>query len=363
MEILFIASLPPPINGQAYVTDVLLVAMQTKHRVTVINTAKELSDSRYFLLSRSLKTFNLLFKVWKNRRKVDAIYITISESLLGNIRDIFTYLCFASTLSNVIIHLHGGSIKKELWDKNVLLYKVNRIILKKIGGVIISGESHREIFAKIIPQKKLHLFPNFAPKHMFISDHELNLQKDTTPLRILYLSSLREKKGYQDLLEAIFNIPENVRKRLQVDFAGAFRFGEKRDKFLSRVATCDQIRYHGIVSEKQKKKLFAEAHIFCFPSKYFEGQPISILEAYASGCVVLTTCPGGIRDIFINNINGYEIQADDPKSISDKIEYCLANPDKIESLSSFNRKVAKTKYKEDFFTTSIIKTIEKMILF
>jgi glycosyltransferase involved in cell wall biosynthesis len=63
--------------------------------------------------------------------------------------------------------------------------------------------------------------------------------------------------------------------------------------------------YHGdssaciIVDGPGKKNLFSEAHIFCLPTYYpYEGQPIAILEAFASGCVVITTNHSGISDFF-----------------------------------------------------------------
>ena len=61
---------------------------------------------------------------------------------------------------------------------------------------------------------------------------------------------------------------------------------------------------------EKKRRLFAEAHVFCLPTyySYYEGQPISILEAYASGCVVITTDHGGICDIFKDKINGFRVE-------------------------------------------------------
>ena len=69
------------------------------------------------------------------------------------------------------------------------------------------------------------------------------------------------------------------------------------------------------MTEEEKRALFSSAHIFCLPTAYFEGQPVSILEAYASGCVVVTTGQSGIRDIFKDYINGFEIEVNEPKSI------------------------------------------------
>lgn len=54
-----------------------------------------------------------------------------------------------------------------------------------------------------------------------------------------------------------------------------------------------------------KLDLFVESHVFVLPTYYlFEGQPIGIIEAYAAGCVVVTTRHSNICDIFSGSING-----------------------------------------------------------
>ena len=59
----------------------------------------------------------------------------------------------------------------------------------------------------------------------------------------------------------------------------------------------------------QKKDLYSNAHIFCLPTYYpWEGQPFCILEAYAAGCVVITTNHSGISQVFKDGINGIEVE-------------------------------------------------------
>ena len=68
------------------------------------------------------------------------------------------------------------------------------------------------------------------------------------------------------------------------------------------------------VEGEEKRNLLKQSHIFCLPTFHkFEGQPISILEAYASGCIVLTTANGGINEIFKNGTNGFLVNMDKPE--------------------------------------------------
>jgi len=315
-----------------------------------------------FSLSRVVEVIQMIAKVIKHQKYSDVIYITISESFFGNLKDLMIYLACYNRLRTLLIHLHGGSIEKDLWKKKRLLYTVNKFFIKKLGGVIISGSTHRGIFKNIIDSGCIHTVQNFAPNYMFISKNRATNKFNTlNPLRILYVSSLRDKKGYLDLYKSFFDLNETIKNRIKIDFAGAFEIEEDKINFLDKISGIEQMQYHGVIDIHQKTELFSKAHIFCLPTRYFEGQPISILEAYASGCAVLTTGLGGIKDIFIDRKNGYKIQANNAESISLKIEYCFSNPEELKKMALQNRNSALMKYQEKTYISSIIDIIETIV--
>lgn len=362
MSILFIAPLPPPTHGQSYVSKVLLDDLQKEWSVRLINTSKANSKHLFGSIVRSFGVIRILFDVWKYRKMNQAIYITISESLGGNIKDLLTYLLLFKDLSRIIIHLHGGSIKKELWDKRPLLFKINKYFIKKFGAAIISGPSHNQVFIDIIDAEKIHVIPNFSPDHMFIEEKDLNLKfKNIDPIKVLYISGMRNKKGYIDLYNSFANLPVSIKNKVQIDFAGAFESEVEKSNFLNTIIDKNQIQYHGVVDESTKQRLYFQSHVFCLPTKYLEGQPISLLDAYASGCLVLTTGLGGIKDIFEDGTNGFVIQEGDSNSISSMIEFCILSQDKLKTIAFENRKLAFAKYKKHFYTSSLIKVFKTII--
>ncbi|WP_427042082.1 glycosyltransferase [Fusobacterium sp. SB021] len=94
--------------------------------------------------------------------------------------------------------------------------------------------------------------------------------------------------------------------------------------------------------------------VFILPS-WDEGQPISILEAYVTGCAVITDENiGGIGDIFQNEINGISCTARDVENIYLAIE-------KIKD----DNKFIKDNYWygiENFKKENFVRRIEKIIL-
>jgi glycosyltransferase involved in cell wall biosynthesis len=363
MRILLIAPLPPPISGHSLASEVLLDDLSKSHNVEVVNLSWDCSTNGRAVSNRVFEVAKILTHVWRKRKDPGVIYFTISESLLGNVKDLLIYLVCWKSLSKMYIHLHGGSIKRLLFDRHTLLSYLNKTFIQRLAGVIISGEAHLPIFNQIIPQKKIHIVPNFASNDLFVSEEQIieKFSKDQ-PLRILYLSGLERKKGYTELADAYLKLDGKLKGSIQIDFAGRFYDSEADKKvFLEKINGAGQIHYHGVIDNSQKRKFFLDAHIFCLPTTHLEGQPISILEAYASGCVVLTTCPPGILDVFTAGVNGFGIRNGSADSIKMALEKVFENPKGLLKIAINNRRTAGEKYRTTSFNARLRAIIETPI--
>lgn len=356
MKILFIAPIPPPITGHSLVSDLLYKDLNKDNHVELVNLSKGGVSVGIGFISRILEIFSILKEIRSKKTNVDKIYFTISESFLGNFKDLLIYLICYSILSKMYIHLHGGSIKRLLWDKNKFIYFVNKLFIKKLGGLIISGSSHVQIFDTFVPIEKIHIVPNFALDYLHLDTSKI-IEKfaNTIPLNVLYISGMKKQKGYEELLNAYLKLNSNDQQRVKIDFAGNFESDALKKIFIDRIEPYDNLKYHGSVNDIEKKNLFENAHVFCLPTMFFEGQPISILEAYAAGCIVVTTGQPGILDIFKPFLNGYEIKT---TSISDSIDLNLVqilsnSPEENSKIANYNADLAKSNYKLETYTSSI----------
>jgi glycosyltransferase involved in cell wall biosynthesis len=158
------------------------------------------------------------------------------------------------------------------------------------------------------------------------------------------------------------NLDNDTKTKISVDFAGEFESVSEREAFLRNIQLYDKIHYHGLVTGNDKKKLLYSSHVFCLPTSLFEGQPISILEAYASGCVVLTTVPDGIADIFTDGINGFKIQKKCPDSITTVIDKILLNSETMYPIAVNNRNLADTKFRQSIYKSSMNRILNSVII-
>jgi glycosyltransferase involved in cell wall biosynthesis len=75
---------------------------------------------------------------------------------------------------------------------------------------------------------------------------------------------------------------------------------------------------------KEEALLLNRADLFILPS-FFEGQPLSLLQAMAAGkCCITTNCCGQ-KDLIQNHYNGLLYEPGDPVGLADLIEQCITD--------------------------------------
>ena len=155
-------------------------------------------------------------------------------------------------------------------------------------------------------------------------------------------------------------IPETYKFFVEIDFAG--KLLSSKNDFISLLNDETNLKYHGSVSGEKKRKLFSNAHIFCLPTYYqYEGQPFSIIEAYASGAVVITTDHSGIGQIFENTKNGFYVEKKSVSSIRNKIVNILDNKDILIKIAIYNNRLANNRYKSSHYLSAMDKVFNKIL--
>ena len=358
-KLLFIGPLPYPIDGQSKATKMSLFALkQVVDEIEIVDTNRRtLNRSMFVQIRRVFVEFPpLLMRIIYQSRGSNYVYISISESILGNIKDLFVYLILYKKLKRTIIHMLGGSGMNIILNERPILSRINKFFFKKIMGVVVEGSRGVDIFSKHVDKSKIHIVPNFVDEYLQTDAAELNFKlSKLKKLNILYLSNMIVKKGYLDLLESYQLLSLELRNQINLTFVGGFPDEKARVDFLYKIKYDSNVNYLGsFIDGIDKKKLYLDSHIFCLPTYYpYEGQPISILEAYATGCVVLTTKHGGIEDIFIDGYNGFYVEPQNPKSIGICIKECFLKPNLMSKIADNNIKTASSMYKEHIYRQKI----------
>lgn len=185
----------------------------------------------------------------------------------------------------------------------------------------------------------------FFEKNISVSEEEFLDKKNYKHINLLFLSNFLEEKGINVFFEAI----REINKRgilINVKIAGNKVANNNIDNYLKELTF---IEYCGVVKELKKKELLLWSNVFCLPTFYkMEGQPISIIEAMATGNLILTTKHAGITDI-CSEENAVFCKKNDVDDLVNQILFLSNNIKQIETIGKYNYKQANVLFTQDKF--------------
>lgn len=317
-KILMIGQFPGQLNGLTIANATLEDGLKKEYKVEKINLSltEEFSNKSEQGKFRLKKFTVIIFKqikelksIWKS--DIDIIYMTPGQSFLGYMRfSPYMIICILKKIP-YYNHIHGGFFRTMYNSQNFFYKKILNFFIKNSAGMIVLGESLKTMFKGLTLEERIFICENGVQDEFVATEQEIKekieIYKKDNKKRVLYLSNLMIEKGILDLLKVSERFSDS---EIEFNLAGAIEPSIKNiiEDYLKRYP--QKIKYHGIVRGIEKKKLLLENYIFILPTYYSnEGQPISILEAYANGCSVITDSKvGGIEDIFVNKINGENIR-------------------------------------------------------
>lgn len=142
-----------------------------------------------------------------------------------------------------------------------------------------------------------------------------------TELRGLFAGRLSEQKGLPYLLEGI-ELARSRGVKVRVDIAGEGPMLTYVEAYIAEHGLMDSVQLLGFRSDIDE--LLKESDFLLLPS-LFEGFPVIILEALASGTPVIASAVNGVPEIVRDKTNGLLIEPSSSQSLCDAIEYVWRN--------------------------------------
>jgi glycosyltransferase involved in cell wall biosynthesis len=156
--------------------------------------------------------------------------------------------------------------------------------------------------AGVFPQRLRHI-----PHFIDVSGLPV---KSTPGGPLLVAGRLSKEKGVDIVVEALRSLPDAT-----LDVAGTGP-EEQRLRRLADVAAPGRVRFHGLVPKQRVRELMLGATAVCMPSRWYENQPMTVLEAQALGVPVVASDLGGLPELVEDGVNGALATADDAASFA-----------------------------------------------
>jgi glycosyltransferase involved in cell wall biosynthesis len=166
---------------------------------------------------------------------------------------------------------------------------------------------------------------------------------------------LSPEKGHKLLLKAISKIKHNGVKLLIVGDGPLF---DELKKLCSDLRLNTTVLFCGY--DQYIKDYYEALDLLVLPSLK-EGLPNVVLEAMAFGVPVISTDVGGVREIIIDNENGWIIQAGSVQSIADKVQEVLADKPRLNVMKDNILATISTKFCADKRAEEIINVYIELI--
>lgn len=214
-----------------------------------------------------------------------------------------------------IVTGHGGDVTSL---NKGLLRKLKIRCLKRAKAVTVVSEHLKKKVQELVPEIEPDVISmgvdigKFGKKY-YKPDYFGQGNKKV----VLFVGRLAEKKGVTYLIEAM----RDIDALLVIVGDGPLR-GELEKQALGMK---DKVVFLGAKAHEELKTIYASADVFVAPSITAkngdqEGIPTTIMEAMASGLLVIATKTGGISDIINNYINGILVEEKNSEQIADAIK-------------------------------------------
>lgn len=297
-----------------------------------------------------IKILYLLFHL-----KPDKIYFTLPKSFRGFMRNACVIPIAKLTHTKILGELPGTSFlfleKGKGIRCNVALFFMRKIdeirfLSPRISAFHISYKLKRHIVIEngILPEHDTYIDPEIFNKPV---------------LDLLYVGSVEQSKGIFNSLQALKICIEKGCK-LHFHIIGYWpNAKEEKDamNFININKLNSLITFHGILHGNSKWEIFKNCAILVHPT-YWDGVPLTILEALAIGMPVISTNVGGIPDTIKDGINGTILSENTPEALSESILYYNNNRYLLPIISERNKAL----FKERFELSIFLQNMEKWFL-
>ena len=140
------------------------------------------------------------------------------------------------------------------------------------------------------------------------------------PLKVVFVGRISKLKGIDLLIDAICGLPQ--------DKVNLYIYGQENEcdfalKCKQKSKDHPNIKWMGIIPEKDVIITMSRNHILCLPSTFSEMSPLIIQEAFAAGVPVLASDVYGNAEQIEDNINGWLFRFKDTNHLKEKLEMLL----------------------------------------
>jgi glycosyltransferase involved in cell wall biosynthesis len=206
--------------------------------------------------------------------------------------------------------------------------------------------SERFIRGGVLPER-ISVLPYFSP----IEPLDWNRPLPIRPT-ILFIGRIRPLKGWRFFIDALSQLPQDVRGLMIGDFTPSSSSAVLRSA--NRLGCADRLELRPWVSRGDVANVYREATVLVVPSIWPETLGIVGLEALACGVPVVGCDVGGMGEWLIDGRTGRLVPPKDAAAIAATVAEILARPDRGEALGEAGRALIRAKFSSEWHVDELV---------
>jgi glycosyltransferase involved in cell wall biosynthesis len=207
------------------------------------------------------------------------------------------------------------------------LHRVLGTWAKKVSMYIALTEFARQQFlGGGIPDDKIAVKPNFLPFDPGVGDHAGKFA--------LFVGRLSSEKGVATLLSAWTRLRGHYPLKIVGSGPGEAMQG----------TAPPNVEWCGRMSRDRVLALMQAAAFLVFPSECYEGFPVTLVEAFATGLPVIASAHGSSAEIVRDFSTGRHFRVGDPNDLAAKAEWAINHGDAMAAMGSNARREFEMRY-------------------
>ncbi len=183
----------------------------------------------------------------------------------------------------------------------------------RVDAYITLSEFQKQVFVRAgLPEDRLFVKPNFV----FSSELSAELERDDFAL---FVGRLSEEKGLAVLLDAYLQHGLTIPLKIIGD-------GPLSQNLAAKAAGLPHVTFMGRQDAQVVARMMKQAKFLVFPSIWYEGFPLTIVEAYACQLPVIAPDLGSMSEIIVDGVTGLHFESGNPTDLASKIQWAIAHP-------------------------------------
>lgn len=236
------------------------------------------------------------------------------------------------------------------------LYQTRKLS-KSTDRVIAVSEGVAKVLSKQGLKAPIQTIPNGIDTTLFGGSNLLPINK--RPQDLIMIGRYAKSKDHVTLIEALDQLKQKgIRPNLTLVGSGRKRYKKEVHELVRRYELQNQVNFIEYSSEVDK--LLLQHKVFVMSSR-FEGLNLAVLEAMASGCVVVGSRAVGVEELIEDSEDGFLFPIGDAVELASIIDTILSAPLAYQKLAVAARKKSLIHYDKKQVTQAYYKLFQNLL--